>query len=253
MKITSLFLTLSLISTLSYSQIKKSDLRGIWFTENKGELYSTADTIKFYQRIESCNQKMWIFEKRKFRILDFNNCSAETKVDSVVQNEKIKLRKADFGQIIEYYQNNELKDRFRIVSLKKKTPSELTLMRFDELQDELLYKYVDSLTVKVLKYNPIAVGYKDSIAKLLRRGFPHVNIRSRSENDFNRPPVLIINGHLVEKRELLKKLLLVETYYIRYLTAADALQLYGAQARNGVIILQTSNTRFKAVLKNCDK
>jgi outer membrane cobalamin receptor len=48
---------------------------------------------------------------------------------------------------------------------------------------------------------------------------------------------------------MLKNLLLVETYGITYLNKEKSASLYGSQAINGVVILQTSEKRFKAVRK----
>ncbi len=253
MKIKSLILAFSLFTTFCYSQIKKRDLRGIWVTENAGKIFSTTDTIKFYRNIESCSQKKWVFSRKEFKTVDFNFCSEAPTSKTVVAKEKIKLRKEDFGQVLEYYQNGSLKDQFRIIALTQKSNSELNLIRFDELKDEALYKYVDSLIVQVLKYNPNDGGKVDSIAKVFAQGNPNVIVKIEDEKYLNPAPILIVNGHLIENKELLKELLLVETYNIMYLTNIAALNFCGTQGRNGVIILQTSNNKFTTVHKNYKK
>ena len=155
--------------------------------------------------------------------------------------EKIKLRKKDFGQIIELYQNGKLADKFRIIELQKSNNSVLKLMRFDKLSDHKLYKYVDSLIYKVLKYKPRKADNKKKVAINVHRGCA-VSIG-------NPEPPIVINGIPVKNRNILKELLLVETYAIRYLTKIDAVALYGTKAINGVIIIKTSEKRFKKVLK----
>ncbi len=107
-----------LLTNFSFSQIKKKELSGIWKTNS--ELFSKTDTIKFYPNIKDCYQTKWTIEKRKFKTNELNICTEPPRISGIVGKEKIKLRKKDFGQIIEYYQNEILTDKFRIIELKNK-------------------------------------------------------------------------------------------------------------------------------------
>ena len=149
MKIIALTLGFFLLTNFSFSQIKKKDLNGIWKTDI--ELFSKTDTIKFYRNLKSCYQTWWTFEKRNFKTNELNICAEPPRISGIVGTEKLKLRKTDFGQLMEYYQNDNLTDKFRIIELVEKSEPELKLMRFDKLTEQKLYKYVDSLIYKVLK------------------------------------------------------------------------------------------------------
>lgn len=247
MKITALTLGFLLLTNFSFSQIKKKELSGIWKTNS--ELYTKTDTIKFYPIIKDCYQTHWTIEKRKFKTNELNICTEPPRISGIVGKEKIKLRKRDFGQIIEYYQNGILTDKFRIIELKKTDSQVLKLMRFDKLSEQKVYKYADSLIFKVLKYNPNADGSENNYGVTVSHGNPNVTIRVRDGQNLNPEPLIVINGFPLQNKELLQKLLLVETYGITYLTKEKSASLYGSQAINGVIILQTSEKRFKAVRK----
>jgi hypothetical protein len=245
MKITVLTLGFLLLTNFSFSQIKKKELNGIWKTNS--ELYSKTDTIKFYPNIKDCYQTKWSIQKRKFKTNELNICTEPPRISGIVGKEKIKLRKKDFGQIIEYYQNGNLTDKFRIIELNKESEPELKLMHFDKLTEQKLYKYVDSLVFKVLNYDSNKseknVGIKISDSN------PNVKIRIRDSGNGNPEPLLVVNGYPLENRKFLKELLLVETYGITCLTKEQSASIYGLKAINGVIILQTSEKRFKNVRK----
>src|SRR5690606_3968068 len=161
----------------------------------------------------------------------------------------IRLRKKDFGQTIEYYQNKNLIDKFRIIELNKNLKSELKLMRFDKLSEQKVYKYVDSLVFKVLNYNPDADGSENNYGVTVSNGNPNVTIRARDGQNLNPEPLIVVNGRPLQDRELLKELLLVETYAIKYLTKEQSASIYGSRAINGVILLLTSEKRFKKLWK----
>jgi len=247
MKITALTLGFLLLTNFSFSQIKKKELRGIWKTNS--ELFFKSDTIKFYPNIMDCYQTKWTIEKRKFKTNELNICTEPARISGIVGKEKIRLRKKDFGQIIKYYQNGILTDKFRIIELNKQIQQELKLMRFDKLSEQKVYKYVDSLIFKVLKYHPNADGSENNYGVTVSHGNPNVTIRARDGQNLNPEPLIVVNGYPLQNKELLKKLLLVETYGITYLTKEKSASLYGSQAINGLIILQTSEKRFKAVRK----
>lgn len=245
MKITALTIGFLLLANFSFSQIKKKDLNGIWKTDS--ELFSKTDTIKFYRNIKSCYQAQWSIEKREFKTNELNVCTEPSRISGIVEKEKIKLRKRDFGQVIEHYQNKKLAGKFRIIELIEKGEQELKLMRFDKLDEQKLYKYIDSLILKVLKYNSDASGNDYGLTVPNRN--PNVKIASRDARNLNPEPLIIVNGYPLQNKEILKDLLLVETYGITYLTKEKSASLYGFQAINGVVILQASEKRFKAVRK----
>ena len=245
MKITALTIYIFLLTNLCFSQIKKKDLNGIWKTNT--ELFSKADTIKFYSNIKDCYQTKWTIEKRKFKTNELNICTEPPRISGIVGKEKIKLRKTDFGQVIEYYQNGILADKFRIVELEEQNSQDLKLMRFDKLSEQKVYKYVDSLVFKVLNYNPdsTANNYGVKISDFN----PNVKIKIRDGGIGNPEPLVVVNGRPLQNREPLKELMLVETYAIKYLTKEKSASLYGSRAINGVILLLTSEKRFKKILK----
>lgn len=245
-----LTLTFLFLINFSFSQIKKKDLKGVWKT--KKDLFYKADTIKFYKKINSCHQIVWIIEKRKFKSFESSLCSEPTKNSVSVGIEKIKLKKKDYGQIIELYQNSILTDKFRIVELNK---TSLKLMRFDKLSEQKLYKYVDSLIFKVLKYKPKldTLSKNDSIKKITVPNKRHKTddyiMRCPSTIIGNPEPLIIINGYSIKNKNILKELLLVETYFIKNFTKIEAVALGGSKAINGLIIIKTSENRFKKLLK----
>ncbi len=249
MKIIVLTLGFFFLTNFSFSQIKKRDLNGIWKTENDNKLFSETDTIKFYRNIKSCYQTKWTIEKRSFKTNELNICTEPPRISGIVGKEKIKLRKKKFGQIIEYYQDKNLTDKFRIVELNKKNEPELKLMRFDKLTEQKLYKYVDSLIFKVLKYNPNADGSENNYGVQISDSNPNVKIKIRDGGIGNPEPLIVVNGYPIENKNILKELLLVETYNIKYLTKEQSASIYGTRAINGVILLNTSEKRFKKVRK----
>lgn len=245
MKITALTIYFLLLTNFSFSQIKKKDLNGTW--KANSELFSKTDTIKFYQNIKDCYQTHWTIEKRKFKTNELNICTEPPRISGIVGKERIKLRKKDFGQIIEYYKNGIIADKFRIVELNKQNSQVLKLMRFDKLSEQKLYKYVDSLVFKVLNYNPDKT--ENNFGVKISDSNPNVKIKIRDGGIGNPEPLIIVNGRPLQNREPLKELLLVETYGITYLTKEQSASIYGSRAINGVIILQTSEKRFKKIWK----
>ena len=249
MKIIVLILSFFFLTNFSFSQIKRRDLNGIWKTENDNKLFSETDTIKFYRNIKSCYQTKWTIENRSFKTNELNICTEPPQISGIVGKEKIKLRKKDFGQIIEYYQDKNLTDKFRIVELNKKNEPELKLMRFDKLTEQKLYKYVDSLIFKVLKYKPELDISENINEVLISDGNPNVKVKIRDGGIGNPEPLIVVNGYPIENKNILKELLLVETYNIKYLTKEQSASIYGTKAINGVILLNTSEKRFKKVRK----
>lgn len=245
MKITALTIYLFLLTNFCFSQIKKKDLNGIWKTNT--ELFSKADTIKFYPNIKDCYQTKWTIEKRKFKTNELNICTEPPRISGIVGKEKIKLRKTDFGQVIKYFQNGILADKFRIVELKEQNSQELKLMRFDKLSEQKVYKYVDSLVFKVLNYNPDSTANNYGVK--ISDSNPNVKIKIRDGGIGNPEPLVVVNGRPLQNREPLKELLLVETYVIKHLTKEQSASIYGSRAINGVILLLTSEKRFKKIWK----
>ncbi len=252
MKITTLTLGFLLLTNLCFSQIKNKELDGEWYSDNDFGQYYKNDTIRFTSRIKNpkqekrdCEQIKWEKENRAFKLTEVNICTARAKVTKGFSTQKIKIRKMDFGQVIEYYQDKKIADKFRIIELNKDVKSELKLMRFDKLSKHKVYKYVDSLVFKVLNYNPdsTANNYKVKISDTN----PNVIIKIRDGGIGNPEPLVVVNGRPLQNREPLKELLLVETYAIKYLTKEQSASIYGSRAINGVILLLTSEKRFKRI------
>jgi hypothetical protein len=253
MKLIAITLGFLLLTNLTFSQIKKKELDGEWYSDNDFGQYYKNDTIRFTSRIKNrvkekrdCEQIKWEKENRIFKFTEVNICTARAKATKGFSTQKIKLRKTDFGQILQYYQDKKIVDKFRIIELKKDIKSELKLMRFDKLSEQKVYKYVDSLIFKVLKYNPKKKKSSTEEIKISDSN-QHAKITIRYDNP---EPLIVVNGYPLTDRELLKELLLVETYTIKYLTKEQSASIYGSRAINGVILLLTSEKRFKDIRKN---
>ncbi|CAL2076325.1 hypothetical protein [Tenacibaculum sp. 190524A05c] len=254
MKITALTLGFLLLTNFCFSQIKKKELDGEWYSDNDFGQYYKNDTIRFSSRITNtkqekrdCEQIKWEKENRTFQLIEVNICTARAKVTEVFSKQKMKLRKTDFGQIIEYYQDKKIVDKFRILELNKDVQSELILMRYDKLSEQKLYKHVDSLVFKVLNYNPNSTDNNYGVK--ISDSNPNVKIKIRDGGIGNPEPLIIVNGRPLKNREPLKELLLVETYAIKYLTKEKSANIYGTRAINGVVLLLTSEKRFKKIWK----
>ena len=262
MKLTLLISTFLFLSYFSYSQIRKKDLDGEWLSKNDSELYYKTDTIRlhqninhFYQKEKSCHQIKWTLAKSSFKISEVNNCTEPGRVKEYNAKEKLKLKNTDFGKTLEIFRDKESIDKFRVISYNEerieKYPydiKQLDLMRFDELKDEKLYKYVDSLIFKVLNYKP-EIDQNGNSGITIADSNPNVKIKVRDFINKNPEPLIVVNGYPIENRDILKKLLLVETSAIKYLTKEQSLSIYGSRAINGVILLITSEKRFKTVRK----
>lgn len=260
MKFITITLGFLLLINLSLSQIKRKALNGEWYADNDFGKYYKNDTIVFTSRVINhdqvkrvCELIKWEKENRTFKLTEINVCTARAKVFKGFATQKIKLSKTDFGQVIKYYQDKQIVDKFRIIECNKGEMSELKLIRFDKVSEQKVYKYVDSLIFKVLKYNPDADGSENNYGITVSHGNPTIKIKAREGQNLNPKPLIIINGYPVQNIELLKKLLLVETYVISYLTKEQSASLYGSQAKNGVIILRTSEKRFKAIRRKQDR
>jgi hypothetical protein len=187
--------------------------------------------------------------KKTFKLSEVNLCSAKSKVTTHFAKEKIKIRKTDFGQIIEYYQDKKEIDKFRIIRLQNNGFKEFTVIRFDKLIDQKLYKYVDSLIFKSLKYNPESYESLNNSGVKIADGNPNVKITIRDGENKNLEPLIVVNGYSLRNKEILKEILLAETYGITYITKEKSASIYGNRAVNGVIILQTSERKFKTIRK----
>jgi len=252
-KITLLFL---LLQISLFGQIKKSELNGKWITYNDNHLFQLSDTINFYKSkffdsTKSCNQLIWEIKNRKLKTKRVHNCSEPRRV--ILFNEKIKIKKTDFGQVLKIYFDKNLIDKFRVISNNKQIKrniKQLDLMKFDKLADKKLYKYVDSLIFKVLKYK---IDRTENENFRTQRSTSNPNVKIRDGYNENPEPLIVVNGHPIENRSILKNLLLVETYNIAYLTKEKSAYLYGTRAINGVIIMNTSEKRFKKIRKKYDR
>ena len=252
-----------IISTLNLNgQVKRSDLEGDWKTNNEDSFYTKTDSIEFHLDInhwlsvETCNIVNWRTEKGNFKFIETYLCTEPGRERWSTEKEKLLLKKRDFGQVIQLKRNGELFDQFKVIELIESRVDrypfdikQLTVLRFDQLKDQKLYNYIDSLVYQVLKYKPEEI---DSTAiNLLTEGAAAITakITLRDGSNSNPKPLLVVNGHVVEHYEFLKLFLFVEATTIQYLTKEQATMLYGTGSVNGVIMIQLSNSKFKKIWK----
>lgn len=233
---------------ISFSQIKKKDLIGEWYTNKSCNNCKINDTLVFNskfdsEKLENCEYTKWKISKKSFEITDVNLCTGKEIVS--YKTKKFKIIKTDFGQLITYNINKIKIDSFRIIQKNDANLNEIKLVRFDKIAEHKLYHYVDSLIFKVLKYNPDSYEARNQYYEELVDS--NVKIRTLDNKHSNPEPLIVINGYPLNNNDLLKELLLVETFTINYITRARATFLYGSRGVNGVIILQTSEKRFKKV------
>lgn len=228
-------LLLPLFANFSFSQIKEKDLEGKWFFGNASDQYYKSDTLIFIRSIDklnSCDHIIWEKDRKNFKLTEVKNCIAS----NTISTQRIELKKEDFGSTITLYQDAQATDKFRILSLEKRSEKTLKLMRFDKLSEQKLYNYVDSLIFKVFDYQPS----------------PPQEVIVRDLIDHNPEPLVIVNGYFLKDKELLKNILLAETYSIEFSKDAQLMNLYGNRARNGVIFLKTSKRKWEKVRKEVE-
>ena len=252
MRVAFFSLILTLITTVSFSQIKKKDLIGSWCSERSN--FFGQDTIKFSRKSNvdlsvksSCNQVLWHIEENNFIIREDIVCEAAGKVSTYFGKEGFKIKKTDFGQVLELNQGPDSISRFRLVEQKQINKKQIKLIRDDELFQQKVYKYVDSLIYQVLKYVPDTISNLQLQVSKVTNKAPNVALKVRDGENYNPKPALIINGRYIENPEILKQFYMFETYTILFLTGEKATGLYGYRGLNGIVIVQTSEKRFKSV------
>lgn len=260
-KLTYILILLNLSSS-GFGQMKKNDLIGEWQSKNDDSLYYRNDTIRLFENVNhfyesnTCYIIRWIVSKRSFKINNVYTCTEPGSVSAYTAKENLRLTNTDFGQIITLERSGQQFDKFKIVNYQKKQIDkypydikELKLMRFDDLTKCKLYKYVDSIIYKVLKYDSTLVDstYQNILGL---QSSADVKIRVRDGYKTNPEPMIVLNGHVVDEKKILKQFKLVETIEIKYLTNEQSALLYGLRALNGVIILTVSEKRFKEIWKN---
>lgn len=251
------------MSTLNLNaQIKRTVLEGDWQTSNKDSLYYKADSIEFHldinhwMNIETCDIVNWRTEKGSFKFIETYLCTEPGRERWSTDKEKLIIKKRDFGQVIQLKRKGQLFDQFKVIELTESRVErypfdikQLTVLRFDDLEEQKLFKFVDSLVFDVLEYEPTPVDstvYK----KIIQNAATTTSeIRIRDNREVNPKPLLVVNGHVAEHYEILKSFLFVEATAIEYITREQATMLYGARAVNGVIVIQLSNRKFKRIWK----
>lgn len=251
------------VSTLSLNaQIRRTDLEGDWQTNNKDKIYYKTDSIEFHLdinhwlNIETCDIVNWRTEKRSFNLIETYLCTEPGRQSWSTEKEKLLIKTRDFGQVIQLKRSGELFDQFKVIELAESRVDrypfdikQLTVLRFDKLEDLKLYNYIDSLVYQVLKYRP--EEFDSAAINLITEGAAATTakITIRDSRDSNPRPLLVVNGHVAEHYEILKLFLFVEVTAIKYLTREQATILYGTRAVNGVIVIQLSNRKFKRIWK----
>jgi len=240
------------------AQIKRTDLEGDWQTNNKDSLYYKTDSIQFHLdinhwiNIETCNIVNWRIKKGSFKFIETYLCTEPGGERWSTEKEKLLVKKRDFGQVIQLKRKGELFDQFKVIELSERRVDrypfdikELTVLRFDNLDEHKLYNYVDSLVYDVLDYVPTPVDSTIYNKIIQNAAATTSEIRIRDSREVNPKPLFVVNGHVAEHYEFLKLFLFVEATAIQYLTKEQATMLYGARAVNGVIVIQLSNRKFK--------
>ena len=232
MRILHIILILLLFSSTVFGQIKRNDIIGEWQTKNDDSLYYHSDTIKLYKDInhfyntETCHLIRWTIDRRNFKLSKILTCSEPGRVSSFTDKEKIKIKNTDYGQVLTLERNGQVFDKFKIIDFQVKQVDrypheikELSLMRFDKLSEYKLLSYVDSL------------------------------INNLSNNVEDSEPPIVINGYVIEDKEILKHIKLAETLSIEVIHKKTSEQVFD-KARNGVILISVSQKKFKNKWKN---
>lgn len=253
-------LILLLLLSSGFGQIKKKDLIGEWQSKNDDSLYYKNDTIKLYKDInyfyntKTCYLIRWTLDKRTFKISNVFTCTEPGRVSAFTEKEKMRISNTDFGQMIILERNGKVFDKFKITNYQEKHVErypheikELRLMRFDKLSEYKLFNYVDSLIYKVLDYDSTIV---DTAFQNILKNAAATTAKIINRNNPNPEPLIVMNGHIIVNKEILKKIRLVETINIEFIEKKTARQVYGYRADNGVIVIAVSKKRFKEEWKN---
>ncbi|WP_162555743.1 hypothetical protein [Reichenbachiella versicolor] len=259
------FLFLNSFLSLHGQDVDKRQLFGEWKANNQDSTYYKNDTITLFLDVNhkfqtnTCKLVQWRIGKKSFKKVNSFICTEPGRLNSSVRNEKLKLKNTDFGQTIVLSRQGVIFDKFKILQFKEQSVNrypyeikQLTVLRFDELSQNKLFNYVDSILFNVLGYEPSELDstvYKPNLGTAVKK--PKVlKIRDRQEQDLK--PILIINGHIVENYEMLKEFLFVEAIDVQYLTKEDmgATSICGGRALNGVISMVLSKKKFKKVFRD---
>lgn len=233
-------------SSLAFSQLSKKDLNGEWYTDDSIVKNPNLDTVTLYFNkvevgsTESCSNEIWVINKRKMSIWEENNCQEVPTKLKLEDNLEISLDDTDFCQLLAIKYGGSERD-FKVIEFHTDSSENMTthiqLVQFDKIGENRLYNTVDSIISKVLKYVP---GPVDS------SNFEGI---IRDQQNGNPPPLLVLNGYIVEDKELLKRFLLAETIVVSEFQGEGALSIYGQRAKNGVVLVRVSDRRFDDVVK----
>ncbi|WP_282126560.1 hypothetical protein [Marinifilum flexuosum] len=199
---------------------------------NDDSLYYKKDTITLFEDInhlynaKTCSLIRWTLNKRTFKISNVYRCTEPGRISAFTDKEKISIGKTDYGQVISLKRNGKVFDKFKITDYQVKQVErypyeikELCLMRFDKLSECKLLSYVNSLIHKVMDNGTIT------------------------------EPLIVVNGHLIEDKEILKSIRLVETLSIEFIPQRTSGQVFD-KANNGVILVSVSKKKFKKEWRN---
>ena len=200
---------------------------------------------------KNCHLVRWEINKSNFKLNNVFRCTEPGRVSAFIDKEKLRIQNTDFGQVITLKRNTQLMDKFKIIDYLSKQVDrypyeikELQLMRFDKLSSCKLFNYVDSLIYKVLEYDSTKT---DSTYQDILRNTKDNNVKVKIRDGYNPnpEPVIVLNGYIVDDKEILKRFRLVETIEIQALKKDDLKFIYGTRALNGVIVILVSKKRFK--------
>jgi len=256
---------LLLCYTVATGQINRKDIVGDWETNNHDSLYYKADTILLYNSLnhlfpkETCNIVKWSISKRSFKIENVSICSEAGLISEHTNEEKLQLYKSDFGRIIKLKRNEMPFDKFKIVELNERRINvfpyeikELKLIMFDNIYQQKLYKHVDSLIFKVLRYDSTFID-SSYIRSLGNEDLKSLKTRKRIGFEPNPNPRIIINGNIIKNKNILKEIRWVEVLYIKLLESDLAMHKYGFQGQNGAIEIKVPEKTFSKVWKKYER
>ena len=237
------------------SQVKYKQLAGKWQTCNLSNSFELSDTIIFHQdpnydviNNSCCEQIQYTINRKKLKIYKEDTCNEPSRGSVIMANEKVKLKKSDYGQLLEVYRNDLLIDKFRIVNLSQQKietyeNKKLTLIRHDYIHEQKLYNYILDLTKKISK-KPID---KRSDSKKQK------NVEKKYESPELELPLILVNGIPYRDLEIIKHLLLVECTNIKYISKEKAMDSFNGDVRNGIVLITASRRSFKEAKMKYDR
>lgn len=98
-----------------------------WLADNRNDSYYKSDIITLINSItkndlKNCQTVNWTFyQKKKFILTKAQQCKEPPSVEVSKKEDwiNIKINKTESGLVLELYNNNELKEEFKVLSIEK--------------------------------------------------------------------------------------------------------------------------------------